>query len=76
MRWTKRLTPLALGGAFLLGGLAVAGEVAPKAEDIRPLLIGAKVPDSTLRAADGSELELAALIKKQPTVLIFYRGGW
>ncbi|MDH3259298.1 MAG: hypothetical protein OEM19_07550 [Deltaproteobacteria bacterium] len=44
--------------------------------DIRPLLIGAKIPELTLKRVDGSPIDLGKEIAKKPTVLIFYRGGW
>ena len=60
----------------LLTGSAGAAELAASAQDVRPLLIGAEVPQLLLRAADGSEFDLNGAIAKQPTILIFYRGGW
>ncbi len=46
------------------------------AEDTKPLKVGAKAPLMTLRAADGSDLDLSAAIAEKPAVVIFYRGGW
>jgi len=71
-----RTTSWILGGLLLLGGVATAGEVAPSAEQVRPLLIGAQVPEAALRDADGEVFDLRAAMKKKPTILIFYRGGW
>lgn len=56
-------------------GVAVA-EVPVAPDAVSPLLIGASVPDVTVRDAAGSELSLAEAAGKQPTILIFYRGGW
>jgi peroxiredoxin len=50
--------------------------VAATAEQIRPLGVGAGVPRLTLRDAQGRPVDLNAAIAKQPTVLVFYRGGW
>ncbi len=50
--------------------------VPTSAQDIKPLLIGASVPDVTLRTAKGESFNLKAAAAKKPTVLIFYRGGW
>ena len=50
--------------------------IATSAEQIRPLLVGAKVPNVTLRELEGEEIELYSFIKEKPTVLVFYRGGW
>ncbi len=80
---------LAVGflAAFAFGTVAVRrgtsgrqnesdGSVAASAEDIRPLLVGMKVPEVTLTDADGNPVKLYSLIEKKPTVLVFYRGGW
>jgi peroxiredoxin len=48
--------------------------VAPSA--VHPILVGTRVPDVALMAADGSPVELAAALSGKPTVLVFYRGGW
>lgn len=47
---------LSLALAFL------ASTVAPTAGEIRPLLIGQKVPDVTLADIDGKPVELRALV--------------
>lgn len=47
-----------------------------KAEDIQPLSVGAMVPSLTLEDADGNVFDFNKAIKKQPAVVIFYRGGW
>jgi hypothetical protein len=43
---------------------------------IRPLLIGAHVPDVTLITPDHQPIVLRDALSKQPTILIYYRGGW
>ena len=50
--------------------------VPTNAEEIRPLLVGQKLPNLTLRTPENSEINLNDEIAKKPTVLIFYRGGW
>jgi peroxiredoxin len=50
--------------------------VARSAEETRPILIGAKVPELMLRTVDGKLFNLNEAIRNRPTVLIFYRGGW
>ena len=45
-------------------------------EDISPLLIGEKVPEVTLLDVAGQNFNIAEEVKKKPTILIFYRGGW
>ena len=50
--------------------------VAASAAEIKPLSIGSVVPDVTLTNADGLTFPLHKLLKNQPSILIFYRGGW
>jgi len=47
-----------------------------KPEDISPLLIGEKVPEATLTNQKGEKIDFQKLIKKKPSIIIFYRGGW
>lgn len=41
-----------------------------------PLKIGDPIPNATLTTEKGEPVELRKLVAKQPTALIFYRGGW
>ncbi len=50
--------------------------VAGSAQDAKPLTVNSKAPDITLATVDGKPFKLGEAMKKQPTVLIFYRGGW
>lgn len=50
--------------------------VATSPENVNPLLIGANIPDVTLKSIENKEVNLLALVKNKPTVFIFYRGGW
>ncbi|WP_200975268.1 peroxiredoxin-like family protein [Echinicola sp. 20G] len=43
---------------------------------ISPLLIGEKIPNSQLKDPEGNKVALQEIVSKQPTLLIFYRGGW
>ncbi len=52
------------------------GKVAASPQEICPLLVGDSVPELTLATIDGGAFNLNDAIKKKPTVLIFYRGGW
>lgn len=56
--------------------LETARPVPASAADVRPLLIGASVPEVTLRTADGKAFDLSAAVSRKPVTLIFYRGGW
>ena len=73
--------------SVILGGSALAAKktsvplpptppVAASAEQIQPLKVGDTIPDVLLTNADGLNFNLKKLIKNQPTILIFYRGGW
>jgi len=53
-----------------------ARPVPDSAELIQPVKMGETVPDVTLTNADGLTFKLMKLVKHQPTILIFYRGGW
>lgn len=50
--------------------------VPTSAENVTPLLIGANIPNVTLKNTENKEVNLLALVKNKPTVFIFYRGGW
>lgn len=47
-----------------------------KAVDINPLLVGDILPDGNFIDSHGKKVELKDIIKKKPTVFVFYRGGW
>jgi len=68
----RRLLPL------LLLGLATTAraEIAPDAWAIRPLLPGAEAPAFRAIAPDGSVFRFEPGALEQPTLLVFYRGGW
>jgi peroxiredoxin len=44
--------------------------------DIKPLLVGEKIPNQELYNSSGELVFLEQLFAKQKTILIFYRGGW
>jgi len=73
----------------MLGALAIAHEAASEetasreethaaaaAEDVTPLEAGDTVPDVEVSNLDGETVKLRDALASQPTVLIFYRGGW
>ncbi|HVS65033.1 MAG TPA: hypothetical protein VMT85_16185 [Thermoanaerobaculia bacterium] len=82
MHW--KLLSLAAASAaaamVALAGAALAqapGDALPeRAEDIRPLLIGAEVPSVEVRTLDGDAVDLRDIVRRKPTILLFYRGGW
>jgi peroxiredoxin len=60
----------------IISGLNSFAQIADKAEDISPLLIGEKIPDITLLSSAGKQETLAAITGGKPSILLFYRGGW
>jgi peroxiredoxin len=51
-------------------------DIPQSANEVRPLLVGDRVPILTLKTVEGKAFDLNATIAKNPTVLFFYRGGW
>ena len=72
----KTFATVALTAACLLPAGSADETVAPNAESVRPLLIGATVPAVTLATGDGKTVELGEILSRKPTVVVFYRGGW
>ncbi len=44
--------------------------------DIQPLKIGDTIPNFKLEDINGQEFNLYDYLKKKPTIIIVYRGGW
>jgi len=65
-------------GVFAAGSRADAPEpyIADSPQQIRPLLIGAEIPDVTLVTPDYHPVLLRGTLAQQSTILIYYRGGW
>jgi cytochrome oxidase Cu insertion factor (SCO1/SenC/PrrC family) len=74
----RRAAALAAFTALLpLGTTAdAAGDIAPTAAEVRPLRVGAAVPDVPLRQLDGRATTLTEQLAERPALVIFYRGGW
>ena len=70
----KRVATICTGMVFLT--LTVSAQLAEKAQDISPLLIGETVPDADLKSTDSSDQSFLSILSKKPTVVLFYRGGW
>ena len=51
-------------------------QIAEKAIDISPLLIGEKIPDITLLSLEGKQRSFASITAGKPSVILFYCGGW
>jgi peroxiredoxin len=43
---------------------------------VKPLAVGAQIPDGRLRDLNGEELGFLKTATEKPSVVIFYRGGW
>lgn len=56
--------------------LMAAPAIAPSPVQVTPLLNGLTIPAVTLTDADNNAVELTTLVQQQPSVLVFYRGGW
>jgi len=75
----KRLFMLILLGILSFGGLAFAegeNDVATSADTIRPLLIGASVPELVLQTGEAKSFDLSQTMAIEPTMLVIYQGGW
>ena len=58
---------------------AKAGDMPHIAEwpnQILPLKVGDHTPDAILWTGNGDPIHLRKLLKKKPTVLLFYQGNW
>lgn len=60
---------------FILSAFSTA-QVAPSAEEIRPLLPGMEIPDVSLTSLEEAEVPLKELATEGPLALVFFRGGW
>jgi len=66
---------LLTAGVVVMGCHHVLAAVPESADRVKPLSVGSDVPDVSVVQADGTSVNVRDLIT-QPTVLIFYRGGW
>ncbi len=60
----------------LFAGMNSFAQMPEKPADISPLLCGEQLPDVSIVDTEGTKHELSAIISNEPTVLLFYRGGW
>jgi peroxiredoxin len=54
----------------------ISASVPSSPQDVCPVLTGTPIPAATLRTTEGDAFDLSEAVKQQPSVLIFYRGGW
>ncbi len=59
----------------LLFSVVSFAQIADKAENVSPLLIGEKIPNVILHDTNGKEVKTNDIFAKK-TVLVVYRGGW
>ena len=59
----------------LLFSVISFAQIADKAENVSPLLIGEKIPNVVLHDANGKEVKTKDIFDKK-TVVVVYRGGW
>jgi len=50
--------------------------VADAADQVQPVGQGAVAPSARMQTVDGRDLDMTTVYQRQPTVLVFYRGGW
>ena len=63
--------------AFLLLNLSLANaQIYPTADAVKPILIGQKFAEATLKNLEGKDVNLQSLLSEKRSVVVFYRGGW
>lgn len=72
------ITAALMSGMILAPTAAKAAEDRPAAQATRSeaLGVGATIPDVAVLDEQGGEVRLRDLVRRGPTVLLFYRGGW
>ena len=55
---------------------AMTAAPADSEKTITPIQVGQSAPDVTLKTSGGESFDMGAAVRSQPTVVIFYRGGW
>ncbi|MFT7692386.1 MAG: hypothetical protein ACI8P2_001005 [Candidatus Latescibacterota bacterium] len=72
-----KIVLLSLAFVWVLDTAPAEAQRPEEATGVQPLLVGASVPVvSGLVDEQGVAFDLNAALKKQPTVLVFYRGNW
>ncbi len=72
------LTPTATVNGDKKGpkNMAVTEAVPLSPLNVCPLLTGMAIPEVTLRSVNNEAFDLNSAVRQQPSVLVFYRGGW
>lgn len=50
--------------------------MAQTAQEVCAINIGEEVPSASITTTEGKKLDIADIAKEQPTIILFYRGGW
>ena len=56
--------------------MAVSEAVPLSPLNVCPLLTGMAIPQVTVRTVNNEAFDLNSAVRQQPSVLVFYRGGW
>ena len=70
-----RAITMLLGLAIMNLGIAAAS-VPDDPHKVVPIAVNAKAPTFTAKEVDGRDFKFDPTSLRQPTLLIFYRGGW
>ena len=61
---------------LLVPALGAPEQLPARAEETRPLAVGARAPDAVLRTVEGADVRLDGILQGRLVALVFYRGGW
>lgn len=69
---------LLLFNIYILSGVMMPQKqnIALSAEDVCPIKIGEKVPNTMIKDVQGKEFNISEIINNKKSIIIFYRGGW
>ncbi len=70
-----RFTTCILAIGTMLSGIAVAA-VPDDPHFVTPVEVNSSAPAFVAKEVDGRDFKFTAGVQKQPTLIIFYRGGW
>ncbi len=62
--------------SFLLSSGISAQALPDSPTKVNPILINSTIPDVSLKNIEGEDVKLRELAAQQPTMIVFYRGGW
>lgn len=66
---------------YLVTGVALAAgsgskHVAPSADQVKPINVGASFPVARVQSEEGKTVKLYRTLAEKPAVVVFYRGSW